>query len=133
MRLSHVVIAALAMLAISGCNADPVSVAKDSYRGLPGGPSSQPLVDSEISAEWIEKGSTFAIITWGSSSCPPVPVSLEGSKHVVVIKFDDSRPEICTADMAPTTRVFDLPSGTATHGVTVKLLELYEPVQLELP
>lgn len=120
-------------LATAACAGDPVSVSIDTYRGLP---SSVPIDDPrhvDLVATWVDRGSTFSVTTWGSSSCPPVPVRVEGNDDVVTVTYDDNRHNVCTADLAPTTRVLELPDGMDDSPLRVKLAGLGEPVQLTLP
>lgn len=74
------------------------------------------------SVTWIERGETFAVVTWGSSSCPPVATGLtaESEDHVVVT-FGPSPNDPCTADMAPTTHEFALPDRATRTPVTVEI------------
>ncbi len=71
---------------------------------------------------WLEEGETFAIVTWGSGSCPPVPtiLSLEAMNRIAVT-FAPSPDDPCTADMAPTTHEFELPDEITDVPVTVEI------------
>lgn len=52
------------------------------------------------SAGWIDDGA-LVLLTWGSSTCPPVVESVEGQGATGTVTFvtDDAQP--CTMDMAP--------------------------------
>lgn len=41
------------------------------------------------------------LLTWGSSGCPPVVESLEGSGNAGTATFVTDDTQICTMDMAP--------------------------------
>ena len=74
LRVLAVALAA-ASLALVGCSA-PVSVANDTSEGSPPGfDGSGGLLNGDPSAIWISGRREFAIVTFGSSSCPPVPTS----------------------------------------------------------
>ncbi|GAA1527512.1 hypothetical protein BJ978_001437 [Agromyces terreus] len=92
-------------------------------RGLPdnwAGPNPDLLTGDPI-VGWVGE-SEFGLITFGSSSCPVVA----GELHVidsddVSIPLSASPNDPCTADMAATTHVFDLPSEVTGRPVTVRL------------
>ncbi len=112
-----------ATIVLSGCSA-PVSVAVDtSAGGPPGFDGSGGLLNGEPSAIWISGRRQFAIVTFGSSSCAPVPISISASDEThVAITFVRSPNSPCTADMAPTTHQFAVPQGVdAAAEVTVKV------------
>ncbi len=112
---------ALTLVALStalvGCSA-PVSVANDtSAGGPPGFDGSGGLLNGEPSAIWISGRREFAIVTFGSSSCPPVPTAISSSDAThIAITFVRSPNSPCTADLAPTTHKFDLPEGVDAAG-----------------
>lgn len=102
----------------TGCSG---GVARSSESGIPDG------LDVVWSGEgpaagWLAEGKTFAVVTWGSSSCPRVATAIEvvGSDHLDVT-FDAPRAGICTADMAATTHTFDLPLGITESPVTITI------------
>jgi hypothetical protein len=112
---------ASALLALSivltGCSA-PVSVANDtSAGGPPGFDGSGGLLNGEPSAIWISGRREFAIVTFGSSSCAPVPTAITSTDAThIAITFVKSPNTPCTADFAPTTHKFDLPKGLDADG-----------------
>jgi hypothetical protein len=68
---------------------------------------------------WVSDAE-FGVITVGSSSCPAVASEL----HVldddeVRVGFGSSPHDLCTADMAATTHVYELPSSVTGRPVTV--------------
>jgi hypothetical protein len=103
---------AAASILLAGCSA-PVSVADDtSSGGPPGFDGSGGLLNGEPSAIWISGRRQFAIVTFGSSSCPPVPTAISSSDAThIAITFVKSPNSPCTADLAPTTHQFSLPEG----------------------
>ncbi|GAA1815365.1 hypothetical protein GCM10009749_26380 [Agromyces neolithicus] len=68
---------------------------------------------------WVSD-TEFGVITVGSGSCPAVAGELQvlGSDEVQV-EFGPSPHDPCTADMAATTHVFELPSSVSERPVTV--------------
>ena len=115
--LSAAVLALVAMSLLAGCSA-PVSVANDTSEGSPPGfDGGGGLLNGEPSAIWISGRHEFAIVTFGSSSCPPVPTSITAvDAHHMAITFVKSPNSPCTADMSPTTHKFDVPDGVEADG-----------------
>jgi hypothetical protein len=112
--------AALALLVITGC-APHDAPASTATPGIPDGVEIDPLGNAPAGA-WVERGESFAVVTMGSSSCPPVvtDVRAKAGDHVVVT-FGPSPNDPCTADMAPTTHQLDLPEGVTGSPVTVEI------------
>jgi hypothetical protein len=110
----------LAAMLLTGCAV--TSVAVETTQGLPERHiAGDNLFNGVPLAMWV--GGGLAVVTFGSSSCPPVPTSIAApdAEHVV-IEFAASPDTPCSADLAPTTHQFDLPSGvSATPGVTAEL------------
>jgi hypothetical protein len=92
------------------------------YSGTPPGSASElqepdPLADpgSTIQVVLLEGGTEFAVVTYGSSSCPVVSTgsTVLSPNHVAIDAVDtygDPRSPSCTDDLAPMTHVFDVPS-----------------------
>ncbi|WP_336645919.1 hypothetical protein [Microbacterium sp. USHLN186] len=107
--------------ALAGCSASDVGVARETRRGVPDGLVVDPLNDRPI-ATWIERGETFAIVTIGSGSCPPVATALVAEvPDRVAVTFGPSPNDPCTADMSPTTHEFDLPEEITRLPVVLKI------------
>lgn len=72
---------------------------------------------------WLEEGVRFAVVTSGSSSCPPVATSMQrAGADEVVLELSPSPHEECTADMAPTTHEFLLPRGVDQRPVYLRIV-----------
>lgn len=56
------------------------------------------------SAGWVDDG-TLVLLTWGSSSCPPVVESLDAATLTATFTTDETR--MCTMDMAPRATLLD--------------------------
>lgn len=109
--------------AISGCSASS-SIATDTVRGLPEGVT---LTDAEQLGEqpvaiWTDNRVTLTVVTWGSSSCPPVPTSLEvESAPLLQLRFAAPTDQACTTDYAPTSHVFTTPDGFSFGAVQLEI------------
>jgi hypothetical protein len=61
----------------------------------------------------VREGGRLDILTWGSSSCPYVPVDMKrlakDRVRVVMEKRSNSDSEVCTADLSPTVATVELP------------------------
>lgn len=65
------------------------------FASAPGSPT-----DYLPSAGWIDDGA-LVLLTWGSSTCPPVVESLEGAGSAGTVTFVTDDTKACTMDMAP--------------------------------
>lgn len=118
LRIIPITMIALALTACSG----PTSVADDTSPGTPDSDELEidPGSDGPI-AFWIDRDTMFGVVTWGSSSCPPVPTEMEGDAAVIKILFEPSDNEVCTADMAPTTHTFTVPEEMTQTPTSVEV------------
>ena len=148
-RMFSAVAAAGAVLALAACSSagapaepepshEPVPVEATVERGIPEGwqvadPNAAPT-DSTL-AGWIEDGKTFGVVTWGSSSCPPVAETLQlVSPGELRLVFGAPTQQICTADMSPTTHEIALPEGATKRPISLEVVysEYDETVTLTL-
>ncbi|MEZ5086334.1 MAG: hypothetical protein R2722_08805 [Tessaracoccus sp.] len=119
----------LGLAVLTGCSA--MSVATSVTPGFPTEPdfaeydqtgmdfSSEGWITEPV-AGWIQEGETFAIVTWGSSSCPYVATSLSGDdSDGVRVEFTLPKYDACTDDLAPLTHVFELPESVTQRPVAV--------------
>lgn len=90
-------------------------------KGVPSewnGPGSD-LLNGHPVVGWVSD-TEFGVITVGSSSCPAVAGELEAlGTDKIQIEFGPSPHNPCTADMASTTHVFELPPEVNDRPVTV--------------
>lgn len=121
----------LALLA-SGCGGEPDTVAVRTYQGVPDQMPPDSAGSSEPQVVWEQQGSTFAVTTYGSSTCPAVATRLVGKGNSVRVGFEPNPQKNCTADLAPTTHIFDLPIERSSAPVTVEITGLGEPVRASL-
>lgn len=109
-------IAATSLLLV-GCAAS--SVADTVTAGAPDGVELDPL-DAGPQAVWIEPGERFAVVTWGSSSCPAVATGLVAeTDRRMLLTFATPSDGPCTADLAPMTHEFVLPDTITGTPVTI--------------
>lgn len=109
------VAAIVVALALTGCN----GVADDRYGGVPDEVELPPMMNEDGSfndgpfVAWVEPGTTFAVVTYGSSSCPPTASAIQVTDAAsVVVTFTPPRGSgPCTADLAPMTHEFAVPDG----------------------
>jgi hypothetical protein len=89
---------AVMLLALAGCTATPAS---------PGSSSSSPgdgaVAQVEVDATWLDDGRMIGIVTYGSSTCPPVleDAALQDNGTFAVILADAETDAVCTKDMVP--------------------------------
>jgi hypothetical protein len=121
--------AVVATLVLSGCGA-AVSIASNTFPDVPDGHAEEVnLFSAEPIAVWTHGKTTLAIVTVGSVSCPPVPISMTvidpGTVNITFVKSPNSP---CSADLSPTTHEFNVPDGldTALTTVTVNVLFDFE-------
>jgi len=122
MRTAAIPLAALACILLAGC---VQSVAVETVRGVPDGHESAfDMLDPEPFATWLDDRDRFTVVTFGSSSCAPVPTSVEATDATTIaVTFVPASAQVCTADIAATTHIFSTPDGVdATAAVTVDVL-----------
>lgn len=73
--------------------------------------ATSPTVSSEVSAGWLDAGRGIAVVTVGSSSCPPVAADPVVEGTTVTVDLVDVADGPCTRDMAPRATYVALPSG----------------------
>jgi hypothetical protein len=118
-RISSLVAGAVLMLVAVGCGTEilPAFLVRY-YQGVP--PGVTPAFRDD--AVWMT-GGRMAVVTYGSSSCPALPIRLDVSANnnlKVTVNPLSSGP--CTADLAPTTSVIEIPKALdITRGVTVTI------------
>lgn len=110
---------------VGGCgpaSKRPESIAATSYPGLPSGAPDQSVRSGATLAVWMD--GRLALTTWGSGSCPAVPVALTApdADTVDITLSADYGASACTADLGPTTSVLELPEKVKGSGpLTVKV------------
>ena len=117
---------AVAALGLSGCASatPPTSVATTNYGGLPADQSTDVDVDMEGPlVQWLVKGSSITVTTWGSSGCPAILTEVNAVdaqtldlQYLEATAYPD---QACTADYAPHTSEIELPSDVTDTPLTV--------------
>lgn len=73
-------------------------------------------------AVWTDNRETLTVVTWGSSSCPPIPTALELEAAMQLnLRFAPTNEQVCTADFAPTSHVFATPDGISFSAVQLSM------------
>lgn len=81
------------------------------------------LVSGGPMAVWGDDGELL-VVTWGSSRCPQLPVSVEVESGVLVVTTAMYLPGgPCTRDMVPTTSVVAVPDGVDPSGPVLVSLD----------
>lgn len=139
-RLIGVVgLALAAALTLGGCAAAS-SIATETVRGVAPGvqlTDEEQLGDQPV-AVWSADRTTVTVVTWGSSSCPPVPTSLTlPSAMLLDLRFAPPGEGACTADFAPTSHVFTTPDGISFSAVQMQITfearSGGDPVEVTIP
>lgn len=121
-----IVAAAALMIGLSGC-ATPAENASEGTKADPGGDSA-----TLVALAWMGQGTSVAIVTWGSSSCPPYASDVRGSDQRITVTVELSG-ESCTDDLAPRGFAVPPPAGIdVTQPVEVVLSGAVES-RAELP
>lgn len=122
------------MLFVAGCGAPslPPWLVRY-YGGVPAGVSTLKALDDAV---WMTS-SEMAVITWGSSGCPDLPIRLDvpaSNRLTVIAKAYDPSSASCPADLAPTTSVIKVPAVlTFTEDVTVTIVDGTYGATVSLP
>ncbi|MHA7283909.1 hypothetical protein [Arthrobacter sp. TMS2-4] len=130
----NVVVFSTAVIVLTGCTwqDDPTGAADvrtigDSYPAS----STAPLTigepwDTNPNVEWVERGQRFYITTYGSSSCPLAPISLDDATNGLMVEMAPIGGPACTADLGLSSYALDVPEskrGSTNFTVTLKFQE----------
>jgi hypothetical protein len=116
-------LAAVAVVAVlAGCGSAPGRPLED-YAGEPKGVDAPASSAGGASwAAWLEDGAQFAIVLYGSSSCPPKVQNINTTADDTITATLAPAPGgICTRDYVPHTTVFATPDRVA-KGAEVKVV-----------
>lgn len=122
-RLLPAAAALAAVVALAGCSATPSKPVTD-YSGEAKGVRAPASSAGGASwAAWLNGGAQFAIVLYGSSSCPPKVANIAATDdHTITATLAPAPGGICTRDYAPHTTVFTTPDRiTKTAQVSVVL------------
>lgn len=128
--LSVIVTAALLVACTGG--GEVTSVADSTEAGIPDAPAFEQYQDWNLPdpmpgwgpqpvVGWIDEGETFAVVTWGSSSCPYIPTALEaaGAAALTVTLTLPASYEACTEGLGAWTHTFTLPDEVTGRPIAV--------------
>ena len=76
--------------------------------------------DGKPSAGWFAPDG-IVLMTWGSSSCPPVVEKVEGADHGATVTFQTDETRMCTRDLAPRLTLLGVTTPADTTGYTLTL------------
>lgn len=95
-------------LLLAGCATGAASDATDAP--TPSDPSAEVW---KIEAGWVDGGRQIALVTWGSSSCPPTAsdVTRQADGTLAVTLDEGPADRVCTSDFAPRATGVGLPDG----------------------
>lgn len=110
-------LAALFMLAaLTGCSTaapgQPIHLVR-TYQGTALRQSSQTSSDAHPAVYWITGRHDAALTAYGSSSCPPIPESIEVVAPTRISVHLKDYSGACTADLGATTSEFELPAAVS--------------------
>lgn len=77
----------------------------DDLTGTPGDPT-----DYAPSAGWFDDDKGIVLLTWGSSSCPPVVEKVDDAADAITVSFTTTK-GACTADVGPRATVISVANG----------------------
>lgn len=129
----------LAVLVLAGCaaggtGADPHLAAPRPMDPQPLLPSGEATFLGKVDDMGTEPAATLdgegniVLVTYGSSSCPPVVANVEAtSESTIAVDLDASAEGPCTADIAPTTHIIALPDGATQRPLTIQINYINEP------
>jgi len=121
--------AVLLLAAVGFVSVFSASPATAAYRGIPdfdeagstGGEDT--FYNGDPLVEWTDHGKTFAVVLWGSGSCPVLATSLDVvSADKVTVTFDGPDDGLCTLDSSAFTHEFDVPNGANDLPLTVSVV-----------
>lgn len=100
---------------LAGCGV-PTSVATNTYPDVPNGyAETVNLFSAEPIAVWVHGRTILAVVTVGSGSCPPLPISISATDATTIaITYVKSPNTPCSADLGPTTNEFKIPAEIDT-------------------
>jgi hypothetical protein len=99
---------ALAAAVLAGCASGGGAV--DPQTSAPGGSASATPVDAPVSAAWVDGGAVIAIVTTGSSSCPPFADAVSVTDGVLSVSLMEPG-QACTRDAVPRGTAITVPAG----------------------
>lgn len=136
MRRNGIVAIVLALCLVSTCGCAPEQPLIESERSQSSAPSggfaAQVLVAGAkgVTITWLDDDIKVIITSQGSSSCPLVPVRLDGeTQDTVVLGRDDGGNAVCSADISPTSSTITRP---ASWDPGIQIVGVYTDTELYL-
>lgn len=98
-------LAVLAAGAFAGCAATPADA--------PSPTGTDPAIETELDAAWLDGGRIIGLVTSGSSSCVPAAdgATVEADGSLLVTLVDPDADTACTRDFVPRVTLVEVPEG----------------------
>lgn len=122
-KASRLAVGVAVVLALAGCSA-PTTIAYATYDHAPSGYDSTGTMNGKPGVAWLLGQESFAVVTFGSNSCPPVPIKLEATPpSAMTVTFVPSPNSPCSADLRLTSHHINLPEGMdITQPIDVRIV-----------
>lgn len=133
MRTARFSLAAM-LIAISGllvsCSSTGIAESRES--GVPEGLHLSEPTEGPIVVAYDD--GRVDVVTQGSSSCPPTATAIEIEGDELLVSFELSKNEVCTADISPTTHTFSADSvgGDVPSKARVIFPEVDEEIEVDV-
>lgn len=105
----------VAVIAVAGCSTSPLppeSVESLDYREYDSLAQQRQIEHEDFTASgFVIDEEHLALLLFGSSSCPPAPVSVKEKNGDLLVNTKDYGDTACTADYGPSAYRVTLPSG----------------------
>ncbi|MDR2998146.1 MAG: hypothetical protein LBU78_08510 [Microbacterium sp.] len=123
----------LLMAGLAGCAQSPSGTSTSAP--APTSTSGSTPDDADVKVAWLDEGRSFAVVTYGSSTCVPQMQSVSSDGQTVEVTLADADQEAaCTADFAPRASLSVMPVEVdVTKDVEVKVVygELTDDAELD--
>ncbi|GAA1050984.1 hypothetical protein [Arthrobacter russicus] len=133
-RVNLAIAAAISLLTLAACSPspDPSGIGASPQRGIPSELSAAlPTPSSSTPDGYFGQDGPLAarlpenkigVVTWGSSTCPPLAASITTEPdNVVELTFEPSKNNVCTDDLGPSSHIVELPENAPTAGFTLRI------------
>lgn len=124
----------LLIVGLAGCAQSPSAPASAPAPTSTAGSSVDAPDAGDVEVAWLDEGRSFAIVTYGSSTCVPQMQSVSSEGQTVEVTLADPDAAECTADLAPRASVSVMPVEVdVTKDVEVRVVygDLTEDAELD--
>ncbi|UJP09111.1 hypothetical protein L2X99_11650 [Microbacterium sp. KUDC0406] len=107
---------------MAGCAQSPSSPASSAPAPTSSAGGSAPD-GADVEVAWLDGGRSFAVVTWGSSTCVPQTESTTASGQELTVTLLDPEEKACTKDLVPRASLSVIPEGVdVTQDVDVTVV-----------